>query len=159
MNAIHPHGSTLPPFYRLDPHQQLLVSAMRHWSENAPLGPAVAEPLFRLFGLYYIEVALEAFEVLMQMLADAPRQPPTLLAPTSRQVSRGERTLLQLVNAFQADETVVAHACASTLTGPQNTRELLAATSVLAEALDARRIVFRLRDDKPLALMAVVGRG
>jgi len=161
MNALHRQRriSARPPFLQLDPSQRLLLTALRHGSEKAAITPVVAEPLFHLFGIYYIEVALEAFETLIGVLADTRRQPPALQAANSLQVSRDERTLLTMIAAFQDNEPAVAGACANVLVSPENTRELLAAASVLAEALQARRVLLSLRDDRPLALMAVVGRG
>ncbi|NQW00402.1 MAG: hypothetical protein HQ483_11935 [Rhodospirillales bacterium] len=161
MNAIQrrPLAAVRTPFYRLAPSQRQLVSAMRRWTEGTAGRPDVIESLFSLFGIYYIEATLEAFDTVMFALADNPANPVGLYPAGCSRVSAGELATLKLITAFQANDLGITQSLARELAGPEGAPELLAACSVIAEALDARRILFTLREYKPLALMVVAGQG
>lgn len=161
MNAIHrrPPSTARAALNRLSPNQRLLVTAMRQWAQGPARMPDVAQHLFALFGIYYIEAAIEAFETLMTGLANNPSHPMSLFAEGCAEVSADELTVLKIVSAFQANEWSRAKAFAQELAEPEQVPEVLGAASFMAETLEARRILFTLREYKPLALMTVAGRG
>ena len=161
MNAIHrrPQNPALPPINRLSPNQQLLIFAMRHWAAGPTRITDVAQNLFSLFGIYYIEAALETFETMMNAITDTVINGVDLHPLGCDTVSSSELTVLKIISAFQANEWKTAQTFARQLSGPENVSEILSAASFIAETLEARRILFTLRQYQPLALMTVAGRG
>ncbi len=164
MNAISHHSSqtspakSLPALNRLSPNQHLLVFAMRKWAVGPTALPDVAQTLFKVFGIYHIEAALQAFETLMQALADKPQNPFSIHELPHLEVGSGELAVLKLITAFQAGDLQTARTLALEIAGPEGNRSVFTSGCQLAKCLDARSILFTLREYKPLAMVAVEGR-
>lgn len=160
MNAIRtrPLAASSTPLQRLSPNQQHLVAAMRKWKSDACSMGEVVQDLFAVFGIYYMEPGLEAFETLMEALCDPDLDQTTGMATCAPRLSSNELILLKLLCACQAGEWRRAQRFARDLGTSDQAMDLMNAASLIAEILDARGILFTLRDYKPLALMDVEGR-
>ncbi len=159
MNAIsrRPVHSPALPLNRLSAHQHLLVFAMRKWRLGVAGLADASQSLFRIFGIYYIEAAIEAFETLMTALDDTPEFASPNPSLTRAFVSPGEMAVVKLITALQANDQQTARSLAGKIGGPDAEVEVLAAARLLGQSLDARRVLFTLRGYQPLAVMAVVG--
>ena len=66
-------------------------------------------------------------------------------------------SVLRLLSLMQANQFQSADELALEMVTTEGTNYILDATSMLAEALDARSIIFSARENSELALMSVVG--
>lgn len=160
MNAISSCLSppSLPALKQISPNQHLLVFAMRKWNYGPSEMPDVAQTLFKIFGIYHVEEALEAFETVLSAMIENPVRRLVIAALPQPMLSHGELAVLKLISAFQAGDLQTARALAFDIAGPGAKKEVFCAACQLVKSLDARSIVFTLREYRPLALMPVVGR-
>ena len=159
MNAFSRNSSSahLPALKHMSPNQHLLVYAMRKWHMGSAEMPDVAQTLFRIFGIYHVEAAIQAFETVLSAMIDNPHNHLAIASLHQSALSAGEMTFLQLITSFHAGAPKTARRLARQIAGRDMENEVFCAACQIAQSLDARRIVFTLRDYQPLALMPIAG--
>ena len=158
MNAINRHQPSTPQtLAQVTPNQRLFLFAMRSWLENKSDKVELSNFLFSIYGIYYVESAFKAFEVLMTTLDSCSRSTFHLHHSKCIKISTDEMSVLRLLSLMKANQFQSADELALEMVTTEGTNYILDATSMLAAALDARSIIFSARENSELALMSVVG--
>ena len=158
MNAHRTMLNTSPATLKsLTMNESIVLLAMRKSLEGKAGLPDIHHLLFDMFGIFYIEMSILAFEAMVNALAENSRGTFYLFRPTCQKVSNDELSILNLIAACQNGNGVSVNSMVSEIVEPNGADKLLGAVSFLAEALDARRSIFSLRGYRPLPLLSVSG--
>ena len=106
-------------------------------------------------GIFYIEIAIQAFDSMIKTLTESSCQTFQLLRPSSKKVSYGEPSFLTLLAACQQGDWRGASTIVLEIVDPSSAEKFIGAVSTIAEILEARGNIIKKREHYPHSFMLI----